>query len=151
MYAAEDLSFHDHRHELLQSFRSKLYNTGHDDGHANPRSLEEKIVTRRLERRGGGQSNPPSTSDTIHPIDLKFSTYNKLHLYFQLSVTTWYLIDFQCNNSQINDVKIGRHLEFLNCQILFKFSLFYLRLTGNQHLAFEIQEIGRIYFEVVSI
>ena len=52
----------------------------------NPRSLEEKIVTRSLEG-GGGQSVPPSTFDTIHPIDLKFGTYNKFHLYFQISVT----------------------------------------------------------------
>ena len=55
----------------------------------NPRSLEEKIVTRSLEEGGSwgageGQSDPspPSTFDTIHPIDLKFGTYNKLYLYF---------------------------------------------------------------------
>ena len=54
----------------------------------NPRSLLEKIVTRSLEG-GGGQSDPPSTFDTIRPIDLKFGTYNKLHLQFQLSETTW--------------------------------------------------------------
>ena len=48
----------------------------------NPRSLLEKIVTRSL--GGGGSIGPaPSTFDTIHPIDLKFGTYNKLHLYFQ--------------------------------------------------------------------
>ena len=37
-------------------------------------------------RGGGGVSRTPrpSTFDTIHPIDMKFSTYNKLHLYFQL-------------------------------------------------------------------
>ena len=34
---------------------------------------------------GGGQLEPPSTFDTIHPIDMIFGTYNKLHLYFQLS------------------------------------------------------------------
>ena len=65
----------------------------------NPRSLLEKIVTRSLE--GGGQSEPPSPStfDTIYPIDLKFGTYNKFHLYFQLSETTWCLIGFHGNNS----------------------------------------------------
>ena len=54
----------------------------------NPRNLEEKVVTRSPE---GGESTgppPPSTFDTIHPIDIKFGTYNKLHLYFQLSETT---------------------------------------------------------------
>ena len=71
----------------------------------NPRSLEEKIVTRSLEGGGGSIGPlPPSTFDTFHPIDLKFGTYNKLHLYFQLSKTTWCLIGFHGNNSQINDV-----------------------------------------------
>ena len=116
----------------------------------NPRSLLEKIVTRSLEG-GGVQSDPPSTFDTIHPIDLKFGTYNKFRLYFQLSETTWCLIGFHGNNSQINDVTGGRHLGFSNFQILIKFSLFYLRLTGKQHLAVEIHEIGRIHCEVVSI
>ena len=96
----------------------------------NPRSLLEKIVTRSLE--GGDQSDPPSTFDTIHLIDLKFGTYNKLRLYFQLSETTWCLIGFHGNNSQINDVTGGRHLGFSNFQILFKFSLLYRRLTGKQ-------------------
>ena len=42
-------------------------------------------------RGGGGQSDPPSTFDTIHPIDMKFGTYNKLHLYFQLHVVSnWF-------------------------------------------------------------
>ena len=116
----------------------------------NPRSLLEKIVTRSLEG-GGGQSDPPSTFDTIHPTDLKFGTYNKLHFYFQLSETTWCLIGFHGNNSQINDVTGGRHLGFSNFQILFKFSVFYLRLTGKQRLAVEIHEIGRIHCEGVSI
>ena len=92
-----------------------------------PRSLLEKIVTRSLEE--GGQSDPPSTFDTIHSIDLKFGTYSKLHLYFQLSGITWCLIGFHGNNSQINDVTGGRHLGFSKFQILFKFSLLYLRLT----------------------
>ena len=112
----------------------------------NPRSLEEKIVTRSLEGGGGGVNRtfPPSTFDTIHPIDLKFGTYNKLHLYCQV-------IGFHGNNSQINDVTGGRHLGFSNFQILFKFSLLYLRLTGKQYLAVEIHEIGRIHCEVVRI
>ena len=116
----------------------------------NPRSLLEKIVTRSLEGGGGGLVSP-STFDTIHPNDLKFGTYNKLHLYLQLSETTWCLISFHGNNSQINDVTGGRHLGFSNFQILFKFSLLYLRLTGKQHLTVEIHEIGRIHCEVVSI
>ena len=47
-----------------------------------PRSLEEKIVTRTLEGGGGSIGNPlppTSTFDTIHLIDMKFSTYDKLH------------------------------------------------------------------------
>ena len=63
----------------------------------------------------------------------------------------WCLIGFHGNNSQINDVTGGRQLGFSNFQILLKFSLLYLRLTGKQHLAVEIHEIGRIHCEVVSI
>ena len=101
---------------------------------------------------GGGGVNRTSSStfDSIHPIDLKSGTYSKLHFYFQLSEITWCLIGFHGNNSQINDVTGGRHLGFSNFLILFKFSLFYLRLTGKQHLAVEIHEIGRIHCEVVS-
>ena len=83
--------------------------------------------------------------EAIHSIDLKFGTYNKFHLYFQLSGSTWCLIGFHGNNSQINDVTGGRHLGFLNFKILFKVLLLYLRL------AVEIHEIGRIHCEVVSI
>ena len=109
----------------------------------NPRSLLEKIVTRSLEGGGGGefQSDPPSTFDTIYPIDLKFGTYNKLHLYFQLSETPWCLIGFHGNNSQINDVTGGRHLGFSNFQTLFKLSLFYLRLTGKHYLVVKVVSI----------
>ena len=82
---------------------------------------------------------------------MKPGKYNKLHLYFQLSETTWYLISFHGNNNQINDVTGDRNLEFSNFQILFKFSLLYLRLTVKQYLAVEIHEIGRIHCEVVSI
>ena len=95
--------------------------------------------------------SPPSTFDTIHPIDVKFGTYNKLHLYFQLIETTWCLIGFHGNNNQISNVTSGRHLEFFDFQILFKFSFLYLKLTGKQHLAVEIYEIARIHCEVVSI
>ena len=63
---------------------------------------------------------PPSTFDTINPIVLKFGTNSKLHLYFQLSETKWCLIGFHGNNSQINDVTVGRHFEFW----IFKFSDF---------------------------
>ena len=117
----------------------------------NPRNFEEKIVTQGLRGWGSIGSPTPSTFDTIHPIDLKFGTFNKLHLYFELSEITWCLISFHSNNSQIIDVTGDRHLGFLNFQILFKFSLLYLRLTGKQHLAVEIHEIGRIHCEVVSI
>ena len=110
----------------------------------NPRSILEKLVTRSLEGGGGSIGPPPSTFDKIHPTDLKFGTYCKLHLYFQLSETTWCLIGFHGNNSQINNVTVGCHLGYSNFQILFKFSLFYLRLTGKQHL-------GRICCEVLSI
>ena len=78
----------------------------------NPRSLEEKLVTRNLEGWGLIGPPPPSTFDTIHPIDMKLGTYNKLHLYVQLGETTWCLIGFRGNNSQINDVTGGRHLVF---------------------------------------
>ena len=68
----------------------------------DPRSLEEKIATRSLEVGGGGAIGPPplSTFDTIHPIDTKFGRYNKLHLYFQLSETTWCIIGLNGNNSK---------------------------------------------------
>ena len=62
--------------------------------------------------RGGGGG--ASTFDTIHPIDLKFGTNNKIHLYFQLSGTMRCLIGFHGNNSQTSDVTGGRHLGFLN-------------------------------------
>ena len=79
---------------------------------------KKKYVTWTLERGGGSIGTfPPSTFDTIHPIDMKLSRYNKLHLYFQLSETTWCLIDFHGNNSQINDVTGGRHLGFLNFKL----------------------------------
>ena len=99
----------------------------------------------------GGQSDPPSTFDTIHPIDLKFGIYNKLHLHFQLSETTWCLIVFHGNNSQINDVKAAAILDFQILRFCFKFSLLYFKMTRTQHLAIEIHEIVRIHCEVVSI
>ena len=66
--------------------------------------------------RGVNRTPPPaptpSTVDTIHPIDKKFSTCKKLHLFFQLSESTWRLIGFYDNDSQINNVTSGRHLDF---------------------------------------
>ena len=55
-------------------------------------------------KRGGGGVNRtlPSTFDTIHPIDLIFSTYNELSLYFQLIKTTCCLIGFHGNHDHIN-------------------------------------------------
>ena len=64
-----------------------------------------------------------STFDTIHTIDLIFGTYNELPLCFQLSETTWCPIGFHSYHSTINDVTNGRHLGFLNIQILFIFEL----------------------------
>ena len=83
------------------------------------------MVTRTLER--GGSIGPPSTFNTIHPIDIKFGIYNKLHLYFQLSETTWCLIGFHGNNSQTNDVIVGCHLGFLNFQIFLQIGIFVLQ------------------------
>ena len=56
-------------HPFLQYFHVNAF---------NPRSLEEKILTRSLEG-GWGQSDPPPTStfDTNHPIDMKFGAYNR--------------------------------------------------------------------------
>ena len=85
---------------------------------------------------------PASIINTIHPIDMKFGTYNKLHLYFQLNEYTRCLIRFHGNNIQINNVTGGLHLGFLNFQILFKFS---------RYLVVEIQKNARIRCEVVSI
>ena len=123
---------------------------------SNPRSLEEKIVTRSLGGGGGGSIGPPfyfrhNSSDWHKIWYIKFGTYNKLYLYFKVSETTWCLIGFHGNNSQINDVTGGRHLGFWNFQILFKFSLLYLKLTGNQHLAVEVHEMAGIHCEIVTI
>ena len=86
---------------------------------------------------GGGEGaligHPPSTFDTIHP------------------ETTWCLIGFHGNNSQIHDVTGGRHLGFFNFQILLKFSLLYLKLMRKQHLAVEIHKTVRIHCDVVCI
>ena len=83
----------------------------------NPKSLEEKIVTRSHER---GQSIGPLPFYlcTVLPIDMKLSTHNKLHLYFQFSETTSCLIGFHVNNSQTNDITGGAS------KLDFKFSNF---------------------------
>ena len=82
---------------------------------------------------------------------MEFGTYNKLHLYLQLSVTTCYLIGFHGNDSQVNDVKGDCHLEFLNFQISLKFEFLYFKTTKNQQLVIEIDKIVRIHCKVVSI
>ena len=113
---------------------------------------KKKIVTRTLEEgRGVNRIPSPSTFDTNHLINMKIGTYNKLHLYFQLSETKWCLIGFHGNDSQINDVTDCRHLGFLNFQILFKFEFLYFKMMRKQHLAIEIHKIVRIHCEVVSI
>ena len=78
----------------------------------NPKSLEEKKKLHEALRGEGGQSNPPTTFDSIRPIDLKFGKYHNLHLYFQLSESTECLIGFHGNNSQINDVKSCSNFHF---------------------------------------
>ena len=105
---------------------------------------KKKYLHEALRGVGSIGPPPPSTFDTNHPIDMKFGVYNKLHLYFQLTETIY------GNNSQINYVNGVRHLGFSNFQILFKFSLFYLKLTRKQHLAVDINKIVRIHCEVVS-
>ena len=100
---------------------------------------------------GVNRTPSPSTFDTIHPIDMKFGTYYKFQLYFQLSETTWCLIGFQGNDSQINNVTGGRHLGFLHFQILFKFELLYFKLTRIQYLTIEIHKVVRIHCEVAVL
>ena len=78
-------------------------------------------------------------------------TNSKLHWYFQLNKTMLCLISFHGNDSQINDVTNGRHLGFLNFQILFKFEFLCFKMTRKEHLAIEIHKIVRIHCEVVSI
>ena len=56
---------------------------------------------------------PPSTFNIINPIDMKFGTYNKLHLYLPLSEITWCVVGFHGNDSQIYDVIGGRRLGFI--------------------------------------
>ena len=54
------------------------------------RETFNKKVTRTLEEGGRGEGvnrTLPPTSDTIHPIDMIFGTYNEPPLFFQLSVT----------------------------------------------------------------
>ena len=70
---------------------------------------------------GGGGINrtpPPSTFDTIHPIDLIFVTYNELSIYFQLLEITWCLIGFHSNHNHINDATSCRHVGFPKFQII---------------------------------
>ena len=105
---------------------------------------KKKEFTRSLVGEGGVNGTHPfyfwHNSSDCHE-------NNKLHLYFQLSETTLWLIGFHGNNSQINDVKGGCHLGFWNFQILFKFSLLYFKMTRKQHLAVEINEMVRIHLD----
>ena len=94
----------------------------------NPRSLEE-IKLHNTWVGGVSIGPPPSTFDTIHPIGMIFGTYNNLPLYLQLSQSTRCLIGFHGNQSYINDVTSGRHLGFSNFQILFKYELWYFKMT----------------------
>ena len=83
------------------------------------KEASNKALIQTLEGAGGrGSIGPPSTFDTIHQVYVKFGTYNKLPLFFQLSVVTWCSIDF--DGTRVNDVTSGRHLGFLRFQILFK-------------------------------
>ena len=61
------------------------------------------------------------------------------------------LIGFHGKNGQINDVISGRHLGFLNFQILFQFEFLYFKMTRKQHLVIEIYKIVGIHYEVDSI
>ena len=94
------------------------------DKYLSPLTLEASKKTDSYTKPwggGGGQSDLPLIL-LIQFIRLTlnwFDLYNKLHLYFELSGITLYLIGFHGNNSQINDVTGSRHLE--SC---FKFSDF---------------------------
>ena len=63
----------------------------------------------------------PSTFDTTLTIDMIFGTYNEFPLYFQLSITTWYLTGFHDNHSYINDVtSSGNHVTYEITAIKYK-------------------------------
>ena len=55
----------------------------------NPKRHKPKEVTRihKGGRGGGVNRTPPSTFDTIHPIDFIFGAYNELSFYIQLIET----------------------------------------------------------------
>ena len=80
-----------------------------------------------------------------------FGTYYELPFYVQLNVTIWCLIGFHGNHSYINDIAYGLTLVFLSFQILFKFKLYYFKMTTKLHLAIEIYKIARINYKIVSI
>ena len=66
---------------------------------------------------GVGSVGPPSTFDTIHPIEMIIVICNKLPSFFELSKTTWHLIAFHGKQSYINN-RHNRHLGFSSFQIL---------------------------------
>ena len=84
---------------------------------------------------------------------MKFGTCNKLHFYFQLSETTWCLIDFHDNDSQINDVTGGRRLEFLTFSDFVQIWIFILQ--NDEKTAFSgwnpQNSYNPLYCEIVSI
>ena len=90
---------------------------------------KEKIVSRTLE--GGGQSDPPPPLLIFKQKFIRL-TWNLVHIVsfictFQLSETSWCLICFNVNDSQINDVTSGENLGFVNVQILFKSEFLYFK------------------------
>ena len=65
---------------------------------------------------------------------MKFGAYNKLHFYSHLSETTWCLIGFHGNDSQLNDATDGLYLGFfLYFQVLLQFEFLYFKMTRNNN------------------
>ena len=62
---------------------------------------------------------------------MKFGTYNKLHLYFQLSETTWCLIGFHGNNSKKMTPQAAAILDLKLLDFVQIFTFLYLKLTGK--------------------
>ena len=78
----------------------------------NSRRHKPKKVKRR-HKGGGGSIRPlPSTFDNIHPIDFIFGTCNDRSVYSQLIKTTFCLIGFHCNHSNIMTSLAAAVLDF---------------------------------------